>query len=1495
MESIQQYVRNVLRVLSGVLLLLAVCTVPTRSQGRAVDFDRLSLEEGLSESAVSTIVQDHLGFLWFGTQDGLNRYDGHTFVVFRNDPSDSTSLSDNFITSLLVDSKGRLWIGTEDGGLNLLRSDNRSFQRFNSEMEDSADHKKTYITGIVEDRNGCLWIGTLGNGVVRLDPATNSVRRYKQSKTSPGSLSHNSVWTMHVDKSGAIWAGTYDGLNRYNQYRDRFEVFRISGKTSSNINAIAEGPGGVLWCSAWKVGLYIFDQEKDALVPGRVSGAPTSQLDTRVMSLIVDARGTVWAGTVGSGLQHFDGSQLEVFRNEPSDLRSLSANQVLSLLMDRSGDMWIGTNSGGINRLKIANRKFEHLRHTPDDPNSISSNNVWAFYEDREGNLWIGTVGGGLDRIDHSTRRVTYYGGQKSQSKGLTSSAVSCILEDHTGLMWIGTQDAGLFRFNKAQNKFTRFSNNTSDTSSLGADIVNCIYEDSRGTLWIGTYGGGLNRFDRQRERFTRYMNDPRNPHGIGGNSVMTITSARGGGMWIGTFFNGLDRFKDGLFTHYRNDPSNPSSLNNDRIESLLEDSSGALWIGTWGGGLNRLDEATGRVTHFTGSEGLPNPTVYGILPDNRGNLWMSTNKGIAAFNIKSAGFRTFEMKDGLQDNEFNQGAYLRLRSGELLFGGANGYNRFNPDNLGTGTSVPPVVLTSINVNGPGVSFQKDVVNIPKLELRYDQNFFTLEFAALDFANSSRNTYAYMIEGYDKTWVQAGTRHAATYTNVEPGLYTFRVIACNSDGVWNREGAKIELVIHPPLWKTWWAYTLYWLAGLSLVIALVRQRTRVHEERSREQVRKLEEGARQLAHERFISHSLRQAEEKLAISEKRLRQIIDLIPHFIFARDAKGKFILANKAVADAFGTTVDGIVGKDEVDFGISDDASRRSREDDRQIIQSGQPKEIPEELMRDIHGHQRVVHTQKIPFTFSGSSSPSVLGVSVDITERKSAEAARAKSESDFKQLFDNANDVILIFEPETEIILEANAAACRTYGIDRSTLVGMSLKKLTLDVGRGETQIKETLAQGTTTDFESIHLNDKGEQIHFLINSSVIEYHGRQAILSINRDVTERRQAEEALRQGQKLKSIGTLAGGIAHDFNNLLNAVLGQSALALNKLPKESPAGSNITKAIKAAERAADLTRQLLAYSGKGKLLAELVDLNVLVKENVQMLEVSVPKTTHLRFDLGTPSPHIKGDVGQIQQVIMNLIINAGEAIGTNPGYITVRTDRIEVSATDTGFWKYTNTPLPAGEYALLQVGDSGHGMNSETLARIFDPFFTTKFTGRGLGLAAVLGIIRGHHGGVRIISEPGKGSRFDVVFPLADASVEFESSQAPRAPGIEGNGQTILVIDDEPPVLELLTDILTEANFTVKAALNPIEGIELYRLYQQDIAMVILDYSMPGMDGRAAFEALTAINKDVKVLLCSGFSEEETASVFGDFRPADFINKPYRPELLMERIARILAP
>ncbi len=512
-----------------------------------------------------------------------------------------------------------------------------------------------------------------------------------------------------------------------------------------------------------------------------------------------------------------------------------------------------------------------------------------------------------------------------------------------------------------------------------------------------------------------------------------------------------------------------------------------------------------------------------------------------------------------------------------------------------------------------------------------------------------------------------------------------------------------------------------------------------------------------------------QAKASLQEKESQLRQIIDVVPQMIFAKDGHGRFLLANQATADAYQTSVAALTGTPQAQWHPQPGELERYLQDDREVLRTGRPKIIPEQRFTDADGHERVLQVTKIPFSWKGQGETAVLGVAIDITERK---------------------------------------------------------------------------------------------------------------------------QADAALRQAQKLESLGVLAGGVAHDFNNLLVAILGQTSLALARLPTESPAYKAIGKAARAAERAADLTRQLLAYSGRGHFQVRLLNLNDLIQDNLHLFEVAVPKHVQLRSELAQDLPLVEADAGQMQQVIMNLILNGAEALGKKPGSVTVTTGVQTLRDSDLLMWHITGEPLSLGHYVVLEVMDNGQGMDKETVQRIFDPFFTTKHTGRGLGLAAVLGIVRGHRGGIRVYSEVGKGTVFKVLLPVADGNVP-DPVEETAVPPTQPRGAHILVIDDEPPVRETIADMLNSAGFSVTLAADGQQGVALFAQDAHNIDLVLLDLSMPGMSGEETFQALRQIAPTVPILLSSGYNQTEATQRFVGQELAGFLQKPYTTEMLLAKVRGLI--
>ena len=796
--------------------------------GQDLRFDHFTSEDGLSTNRVVPILQDNQGFMWLGTFDGLNRYDGYEFKVYRHNSQDQYSLGANLIVELYQDPEGYIWVGTSGGGLNRYDPLTERFTRYMFDPSDPNSLGNNVVLALLQDRQGVLWVGTDGGGLNRYDPATDGFIRYQNDPDDPYSLSDTVVWSIFEDAQGTLWVGTdRGGLNRFDRQTGQFTAFRHdpddpNSLAQGRVTALYQDQEGVMWVGTFG-GLDYLDPETGGFNHYRHdSEDPHSLSHNFVTDILGDDAGNLWVSTMG-GLNRFDRRQGSFVRYlaDPNNPDSLSHNSTSALYEDTSGLLWIATLGGGVNKLDLNAKPFTQVCDTLSKLFIAGSHDVREIYEDQNGVLWIGTTEG-LIGFNCQDEIVSHYTQDVDDLQSLSHNVVRAIVQDQNGLLWLGTQ-GGLDRFDPRTQEFTAYRADPSDPEGLLSDAMWSAYLDSQGMLWVGT-SLGLNQIDPRSEQFTAaYRSDPDDPHSLSGNTVTAIHEDQDGVLWIGTLGDGLNRFdkETGRFTVYRHDPDDPQSLGENSIWAVYEDSAGRLWIGT-GAGLDRFNRASGEFVHYGEQSGLPGVSVAGILEDDGpptegglgeqdgANLWISTSSGLYRYDPKTDTARHYDVKDGLPGDNFSLHSAFKSASGKLFFGSTNGLAAFYPAQIQDNPHVPPVVLTDFQLANKPVEIGDESVlqaAIPEAEhltLSHQDRVISFEFAALDYRSPNKNRYRYTLEGFDEDWTEVGSdRRFVTYTNLDPGEYTFRVLGSNSDGVWNEEGAAVRITVEPPLWDTW--------------------------------------------------------------------------------------------------------------------------------------------------------------------------------------------------------------------------------------------------------------------------------------------------------------------------------------------------------------------------------------------------------------------------------------------------------------------------------------------------------------------------------------------------------------------------------------------------------------------------------------------------------------------------------------------------------------------
>ena len=815
-----------------VLLLFFVYSSVMGFDTHTMRFERVTVADGLAQSAVYAIEQDKAGFLWFATESGIDRYDGFTFKHYRHERGNPNALASDFIRDLDLARNGALWIATDGGGVSRWNPTTDTITTYRYVAADPTSLSTDRIRTILAGDNDQVWIGTRDSGLDRLDVRTNQVSHYVSDPDDPATLSADEVYALALDGQGSLWIATTGGLSRLDTETDEITrvTLDIDGETQISARSLLIGRNGILWIGTTNNGLLRFDTESGAVTAYRHDADdPASLSSNRVDTIFQDDRRRLWVGTdKGLNLMDAEHGGFTVYRNEATDPASIGGNGIKSIYQDQGGLLWFGTLTAGVSKWNPRSWSFGHYKPATSGPNAFSSMSITAFTEDYDGNSWIGTFGGGINVIDRGGNVIQRFRYDAAASDSIGGDRVMAMITDRHGKIWAGTMRGGLSRIDPATGKAVTYRHDTNDPSSLAANGVMSLLQDNSGNIWVGTFGGGVSRFNAQSETFTNFTHDPDDETTLSSPRATVIAQGRDGVIWVGTDGGGLNYLntRTGNWHQLKHDPDDPASLSANTIYSLHVDPRGRLWVGSREG-LDRvsawpLSSNGARVLDISAPEGMNRGNIFGIQSDMRGNLWLSSSQGLLSFNPDTGDIQSFHESQGLQGEEFNFGASYASPDGRLYFGGTNGFNMFDPASLQTNSVPPPVALTSLSIINEPVESDTPYELIRSLDLNYSDHVVTFGLSALDFTAPGQNRYAYMLEGFDETWVDAGNERRITYTNLDGGNYVLKVRASNSDGVWNESGIEIPLMVADPPWKTWWASTLYVLAFFGAVFMFWR-------------------------------------------------------------------------------------------------------------------------------------------------------------------------------------------------------------------------------------------------------------------------------------------------------------------------------------------------------------------------------------------------------------------------------------------------------------------------------------------------------------------------------------------------------------------------------------------------------------------------------------------------------------------------------------------------
>jgi PAS domain S-box-containing protein len=1166
-----------------------------------IKFKRFKVEHGLSQSTIYSIFQDSKGFLWIGTEGGLNRYDGYNFKIYEHDSETPGSLSYNMVKVIYEDSRGVLWVGTAKG-VNRFNRVRETFTLIGGDESVPDNLARKVIRTIFEDSGGTVWISAEDDGLKRYDREQD---RFIPCPLEPSAANAN-VFTVYEDKSGRLWAGAGAGLYRFDKKAQGFKLCGNSGggpddTSGYSVRAMVEGENGSLWLGTIGDGLLEYEPGKGVVARYRFSSGKDGDSSTDTIRSILNGKpgsGFLWLGTYG-GMYRFNlkSKTWTGYTKSQAIPYSISNNVVYSLYRDRSGVLWAGTESG-LNKVNNRWNLFTHWTVEPGNKDSLNDENVWTICKDRRGIIWVGT-NEGLDKIDRRTGKVTHF---TPKNSGLSKPRVVAICEDPSGFLWIGTMDGGLNRFDPVKETFHHYLPVPDDPQSISDDTVATLIIDSGGFLWVGTKEGGLNRFDRVKETFTHFMP---------GNYITCLYEDPGeppGTLWVGTK-DGLNRLnsKTGEITSYHHDPDNKKSLGDGEIYAVHRDSNNTLWVGTTDGGLNKLisDKGKGKFKRYRQvkkgtvdkeeegqpedpgrqrkkeavdneekeKKGPPDDLIYGILEDGEGNLWISTNKGITRFDLTKETFKNFDSRDGLQSDEFHGRACFKAENDEeMFFGGINGFNAFYPSKIKDNPHPPTVVITNFLVyNEPHLA--TSAVEMKEIEVDYADSAISFEFAALDFTTPEKNKYKYKMVPEDTGWLFTdASRRFANYNKLSPGHYKFIVQGSNNDGAWGPE-TSIPITVKPTFFQTWWFKIAAFLVVVLAVFSIYRMRTGWLREKLEEQQRVQKilkqshdemEAARNLA-------ELRHAENEI---------LLTAISTLFIAVDSEGVVFQWNQPAVSFFHIPEQKALKRKLVDV-LKDSVSQKELDDiiDKGLTRHTSSREIEIQVNLSSRGKGvKLLLAGVSPIIDQAGKKLGFLVMAEDITNRKEEEMMQNLSKK-----------------------LEA-------------------LGQMASGIAH---EIKTPLQYiGHNARFVGDSFNDVVKV--FGLISELLPY----IEASGNKDI--------AAKITQLMKE---------YDLDYVLDEVPRASEQIINGVGKVS-----------------EIIQSMTDYSYPGRGFKEKCDINELIKSTLVVVQNSIKKQADIDLELYERLPQIPCYPGELSQVFLNMLVNSVDAIEESGkwGYIKIST-------------------------------------------------------------------------------------------------------------------------------------------------------------------------------------------------------------------------------------------